>query len=53
MDTFGNWSRANFLVPVGTENPLGTSGFDLYCQRNQWILPGVENIENFDPEEPT
>lgn len=53
MDTFGDWSRAHFPILVGTENKLGTSGSDLYRQRNQWILPTVEAAENFDPEKTT
>jgi hypothetical protein len=53
MDTFDNRSRAPVLVPVGSENILGATRSNLYCQRYHWLLPGVENLENFDLEKTT
>ncbi len=53
MDTVGTGGGTAFIIRMGTEIILGITGIDFYCQRNQRILSGVENIENFNLEKTT
>ena len=53
MDTDGNWSPAPVIVRVGTKNPMGITGIDFHRQRNQRILPDMENPGNINLEKTT